>query len=136
MQLVWNTYVFLSASLYVSIVLSKPLKFASMLDLHSDFSSFINFSEDKLNRYSDAETMSCIFCKRLISFVQYEISRGTTHEKIVSIATEICIELEIEDERVCVGITRMFQVSVLLIIYLKASMKSEFPIYLILLMLN
>ena len=57
--------------------------------------------------------ISCSLCKILAGFLHYYINLETTDDEIVKILTKVCIDLKIEDKRVCVAVIREFKDEVL-----------------------
>ena len=57
------------------------------------------------------KSITCSVCKVVVGFLQTALSLGWTDEKIAKAATKLCIGLGEVDERVCVGLIKMFKVS-------------------------
>ena len=55
--------------------------------------------------------IECGVCKLLVMFLQTLVSEGKTQDEIAEIATKTCMELRIEDNRVCLLIIKEFKVS-------------------------
>ena len=57
--------------------------------------------------------VSCSLCKMLTGVLHYFIDNEFTEEEVVKGITKICIDLKIEDQRVCYGVVREFKEEVL-----------------------
>lgn len=57
--------------------------------------------------------VSCSLCKMLTGVLHYFIDNTFTEKEIVKAVTKICIDLKIEDHRVCYGVVREFKEEVL-----------------------
>ena len=67
--------------------------------------------EIKLGRF--AKGLSCTVCKVAAGLLHAYLELGTTEEEIVKGLTKLCINLKIEDVRVCTGIIPEFKEEVL-----------------------
>lgn len=54
--------------------------------------------------------IDCQLCVLLVEALSDLVSKGATQDDIVKFSTKICIELEIEDERVCPAVVDEFKV--------------------------
>ena len=56
--------------------------------------------------------IDCDICILFVTGLNVLIEKGSTQEDVVEFTTKVCIDLKIEDERVCESITREFKVGV------------------------
>ena len=80
-------------------------KFSRQLELaknerKKECGTFIKFS-----------AIDCDVCILFVTGLNLLIEKGSTQEDVVEFTTKACIDLKIEDERVCKAITREFKVS-------------------------
>ncbi|XP_065178037.1 sphingomyelin phosphodiesterase-like [Sycon ciliatum] len=72
-----------------------------------------------------SQSISCDVCKVAIVAVQALVKQNATEEEIVKLSTRICIDLKIEDKRVCDGITVEFREEIIAVLLATALSADE-----------
>ena len=70
----------------------------------------ISFDHDESQLSDVSLNLDCDLCKVLVGVIDDLIDANRTEEEVVVIATEICIALKIESERVCRLVTKEYKV--------------------------
>lgn len=112
-------------AIYTTLLLSVFAQFYTYT--HSGLPTFQENLHGYLGEYSLAENLTrtakpepwnrgtlgkltCVLCKGAVDLIQSLFEQQKTKNQIANAVRKYCIDLKIEDERVCTGIVNMFQV--------------------------